>query len=73
MASAATFIGLTAKIATKDVAVAIAGQYLAGSIGQVLAVSIGSSVQKWMLKMLLMPLVERIRVPNEQEVTVSQL
>jgi len=70
MASAATFIALTAKIATKDVAVATAGLYLAGSIGQVLGVSIGCSVQKWMLKMLL---VERIRVPNEKEVTVPQL
>lgn len=70
MASAATFIALTAKIATEDVAVATAGLYLAGSIGQVLGVSIGCSVQKWMLKMLL---VERIRVPNEKEVTVPQL
>lgn len=70
IASAATFIALTAKIATEDVAVATTGLYLAGNIGQVLGVSIGSSVQKWMLKRLL---VERLRVPTEKKVIVSEL
>jgi hypothetical protein len=69
MASAATFIALTAALAAGDVAVATAGLYLASNIGQVLGVSIGSSVQKWKLKKLLL---EHLDIPNGGEVSMLE-
>jgi hypothetical protein len=57
-------------LAHEDIAVATAGLYLSGNIGMALGVSIGSSLQKWMLKGLL---VERLTGPNSKEVRIPQV
>jgi hypothetical protein len=65
IALASTFISLTSKISSADMAVATLGLYLSTNIGMVLGVSVGSSVQKGVLKGLL---IERLQAPNELKI-----
>lgn len=53
VATTSTFIALTAAMSHKNMAVATSGFYLASNLGTVLGVSIGSSIQRGVLKILL--------------------
>jgi hypothetical protein len=60
-----TFIALTVRLAHADMAVATAGLFLAANIGQVLGVSLSSSLQRWRLNDLL---TARLHRPDANEV-----
>ena len=60
---ASSFVALTSNLKHEDMAVAMSGLYLAGNVGTVLGVSASTSIQKGILKSLLMqtPGVVRVR------------